>query len=77
MQTVQILDETIVHFGEGRLMLKTKPSAKRLKHWATRGILSRRIGRRVFLDFCYDGGSPCTSLEAYDRFQRAVNEEAP
>lgn len=67
----RVLRETIVLFSESR-QLKTKPNRYTVYNWARRGCLNRFTMRRVYLEFAYRGGAPCTSHEAFDRFLDAM-----
>ena len=74
MQTVAILDETMVRFDQGPTDLPGAPSRWKLRRWASKGLRTPS-GERVTLEWCYDGGKPVTSMEAWMRFQKAVNGE--
>ena len=74
MQTTKVLEETVIRQSE-RHRLPGNPSVQRLTAWRLRGVKCRATGVRHTLEWCYVGGEPVTSLEAYERFNRRVNGE--
>jgi hypothetical protein len=76
MQTTRVLDETIVHCSEGG-KLTGRPCQDSLYNWRKKGVKRRGDRKIVTLEWCYLGGEPVTSVEAYERFQKRINGELP
>ena len=74
MRTTKILQETMIPFADGKkLPIPTPP--RTLRRWRD-GLVSKVNGQVVTLDWCYVGGIPYTSKEAYYRFMGEYNADS-
>lgn len=74
----KILKEQVVHFDDrkGRDLLSPgdrRPSRRQLLRWVTEGLVNRLNGERVYLEFAREGPSRVTSVQAWERFNEALN----
>lgn len=65
--------EDMVKFVDAE-SLPTAPTQELLKGWIRRGLIRDSDGRQVYLEWMKVGSKKCTSKEAFDRFQDALNE---
>lgn len=76
MRTFDILLENPVPLSELRRHIADIPTYRTLYEWCRTGVQVKagpRKGTLVTMDFYHRGGEIVTSVEAYFRFQRAVN----
>lgn len=69
----RVLVETVVCFWEGQKRLPGRPTIRRLRWAAERGILSKITGRREYLEWAQLGNERVTSMEAWERFHLRLN----
>ena len=71
---INVFEEDLVPFSEGKRRLPRSPSYERLYRWATLGVVG--FGRkRVYLERVKVGSEPCTSVEAFKRFCDQCSDE--
>ncbi len=76
MRNVRVLRETVIRLDEVPKRIEGAACAETLRRWANRGIQVKtglHTGKVITLEFANSGGTPMTSIEAYFRFQAAVN----
>ena len=77
-QTTKILTETLVPLDSPKGQLVGNPTQRQLANWRLIGLSvpgTRGERRRVRLEWCQIGLRRYTSVEAYGRFLREVNQE--
>jgi hypothetical protein len=80
-ENTNIQHEQLVSFDEARHVLPGAPKKQTLRNWWVRGLIPHgqtyRTAKPVHLETMRIGNNRYTSVEAYDRFLRALNEGAP
>lgn len=71
MKNTRVIDETMIYLS-GAKKLAGNPSVGRIRDWCFKGVQGPD-GEIVTLDWAKWGGSTVTSVEAVERFHRAVN----
>ena len=70
--TMSVMDETIVSFKDWHL-LPGCSSRQTLNGWIIRGLRASHGSKPCYLEWCKIGSTKHTSLEAYRRFNQALN----
>jgi len=76
LQNPAIASETILPLSKARKALPGLPSPVAyctIFRWCHKGLRNRSLGSVVTLEWCMCGGTPCTSVEAYQRFIEKLN----
>lgn len=73
-QLINVLTERVFFLAEMREFIAGKPTAGTIHSWATFGRRNVYTGKTVRLETIRLPNGLCTSLEAYERFVKALND---
>ena len=77
MQNSRIAEETYIFFSDAHKVLPGEPSINTVKRWTRRGMAGTGDGIFHRLEWCRMAGRSATSMQAYHRWLRRINGEAP